>query len=156
QTQSETTQETTEVPVESGEVAPVGTEAQQTQELATEGITEGVTDVQQQTEGFVPTEQDVQVSSELSTPTFFQTLSDSEARKARLAELRQRLSDNLKQDQNLGIANDPRTRAEREAQFLRDLTELAILAIADGTIKTAQAFKNFVGNVGDFSEDIIN
>src|SRR5690606_22156381 len=29
-----------------------------------------------ETKGFVPTEQDVQVSSELSTPTFFQTLSD--------------------------------------------------------------------------------
>lgn len=138
QTEPDTTQEASEVSVESGEVASVQETQGQTQELVETDVTP-----------------DTEISTALSTPTFFETISNSDARKARLSELRQSLKDSFSQDQNLGVANDPRTQAERDVQFLRDLTELAILTIADGTVTSVEALKNLVGDIGEISEGIV-
>ena len=97
-----------------------------------------------------------QISQELSTPTFFETVTDSESREVRIEQLKQSLSDSLKADQNLGIFQDNRDRAKRDIDFLRDLTELAILSIADGTVQTADAFRNLAKGIGDFGDNVLN
>lgn len=97
-----------------------------------------------------------QSTQELNTSTFFETVTDSGSRKNRIEQLKQRLSDNLKADQNLGISQDSKGRAKRDIDFLRDLTELAILSIADGTVKTAEAFRNLARGIGDFGDNVLN
>lgn len=95
------------------------------------------------------------VIEELKTPTFFQTLTDGESRTSRLEELKSRLSESIN-NENLGIAQDPKQKAKEDLTFLRDLTEYAVLSIADGTVKTADAFKNLAKGIRDFGDDVIN
>ena len=92
---------------------------------------------------------------EFTSSTFFERVTDSKARKSRIEELKSKLGNSLKEDQNLGISQNNRERAKRDLEFMRDLTELAILTIADGTIKTAEAFRNYVKGLG-ISEDVAN
>lgn len=79
-----------------------------------------------------------QVSSpSLLKESFVGIVFNEEKRTNRLTELREK----LKVNSNLGIASDPKKEAER----LLDLTEFAVLSIADGTIKTAKAFAKALG-----------
>lgn len=99
-----------------------------------------------------------EVATELSEESFFDRLRSAESRASRLAELKDSLSsykDILLSD-NSGIANDPKQKAKEDVKFLRDLTEYAILSIADGTIKTADAFKNLAREVADFGDEVLN
>lgn len=67
------------------------------------------------------------------------SLSDSNIRQSRIAELEAKFAN--RQPSNLGIAQDP----QQEAQYWADVTEYAILKIADGTIKTVQALGKALG-----------
>lgn len=153
--------------VEDSQVAPVGTEAQQTQELVTpenrqalqssyDRLTEGMTEAQiqsdpdlvrmrdritsvQETETFSTPEQSEIVNTLSSDQTFLTRLNDSAQMSARIQELEQRLRDNIRQAGNLGIAQEGEQQARQNIEFIRDLTEYAVLRIADGTIKTANA-----------------
>src|SRR5699024_1391032 len=69
------------------------------------------------------------------------SLSDSNIRQSRIQELEQRFQQRREQGQGLGIAQDP----QQEAQYWADVTEYAILKVADGTIKTAQALAETLG-----------
>src|SRR5690606_19566022 len=166
-TENESNQVDSQPLVEDSQVAPVGTEAQQTQELVTpenrqalqssyDRLTEGMTEAQietdpdlvrmrdrltsvQETETSSGTEQSEIVNTLSSDQTFLTRLNDSAQRSTRIQELEQRLRDNIRQAGNLGIAQDGEQQARQNIEFIRDLTEYAVLRIADGTIKTANA-----------------
>lgn len=99
----------------------------------------------QQTEAFSGAEQSElvntvsQMQGVTDAPTFVNSirnsLSDSNIRQNRISELEQRFQQRRERGGNLGIAQDPR----QEAQYWADVTEYAILKIADGTIKTVEA-----------------
>lgn len=153
--------------VEDTQVAPVGTEVEQAQELVTpenrqalqssyDRLTEGMTESQieadpdlvrmrnrlasvQQNETFTETEQSEIVNELSSNQNFLARLNDSAQRSTRIQELEQRLRDNIRQAGNLGIIQDGEQQARQNIEFIRDLTEYAVLRIADGTIKTANA-----------------
>ena len=105
----------------------------------------------QQTETFTETEQTElvntvsQIQGVTDAPTFVNSirnsLSDSNIRQNRISELEQRFQQRRERGNNLGIAQDPR----QEAQYWADVTEYAILKIADGTIKTAKALAETLG-----------
>jgi len=176
--ENENNQVDSETVVEDSEVAPVGTEAQQTQELVTpenrralqssyDRLTEGMTEAQietdpdlvrmrdrltsvQETETSSGTEQSEIVNTLSSDQTFLTRLGDSAQRSTRIQELEQRLRDNIRQAGNLGIAQDGEQQARQNIEFIRDLTEYAVLRIADGTIRTANALADALGiNRGD-------
>lgn len=101
---------------------------------------------------YTPTELDTEVQSEvIADTTFWQDLTNSESRATRLNTLEERIKQNFKNSGNLGIASNS---AREQAKQMRDLTEYAILKIADGTIKTAQAFTEAVKGLGITNEDI--
>jgi hypothetical protein len=87
----------------------------------------------------------------ISDSTFWQDLTESDKRATRIKTIEDRLSKFKSSRSNLSIAQDPK----EQAKYMRDLTELAILKIADGTVKTAKAFSNMVKGYG-FTQDNID
>lgn len=102
------------------------------------------------------TEIDTNVVGELSNESFFSTLTDTDQRNARLTELEGRLKQLIQEESNLGISQDPKQKAKKDLEFLRDLTEYAVLKIADGTIDSVEAFTEAVKGLGDFGQEVIN
>lgn len=153
---NENTQETTDTSVENPEVQPVRAEVETTTELVesaqdaeTESTVEG-------TMAEEVTAQPEVVEALSQDGGFIERITNSEQRTARLQELESRLRSNLQQDQNLGVTSDAREKARRDLEFVRDLTEYAVLKIADGTIKTAEAFQNLAKGLGDFGDQVLN
>lgn len=87
----------------------------------------------------------------ISNTTFWQDLTESDKRATRIKTIEDRLSKFKSSRSNLSIAQDPK----EQAKYMRDLTELAILKIADGTVKTAKAFSDMVKGYG-FTQDNID
>lgn len=87
----------------------------------------------------------------ISNSTFWQDLTESDKRATRIKTIEDRLSKFKSSRSNLSIAQDPK----EQAKYMRDLTELAILKIANGTVKTAKAFSDMVKGYG-FTQDNID
>lgn len=103
-------------------------------------------------EDYTPTEQDTQVKEDIKQDTtFWQDLSNAGNRATRLTTLEARIKQSFKDSGNLSIKADG---GKEQAKQMRDITEYAILKIADGTIKTAQAFVDAVKGLGITNEDI--
>lgn len=83
-------------------------------------------------------------------------IADTSRRKARISELANNLRENIRQDENLGISQDNRAKARRDLEFLRDLTEYAILNIADGVVTSAESFKEMARGLGDFGDAVLD
>lgn len=162
---NENTQEGTSTSVESPEVQPVRTEVEPEAELVEEAPAGSVQESQEISETPEPaadtpseeiTAQPEVVEGLAQDVSFVERITNGEQRTSRLQELEARLRGNLQQDQNLGVTPDPREKARRDLEFVRDLTEYAVLKIADGTVKTAEAFQNLARGLGDFGDKVLN
>ena len=141
------------------------------QTTADESIPNGGSDIQQRADGTdttgsgengglqtpVPTEttttsnevgnndqQTIQSTNEVvAEPTFIQSIrqniSDETKRNTRISELEERIKRGY--NSNLGIANDSR----QQAQYWADVTEYAVLKIADKTVKTIESLAKTLG-----------
>lgn len=80
----------------------------------------------------------------VSQPTFIQSIrqniSNETRRNSRISELEDRIK-NRSDSNNLGIVNDPK----QQAQYWADVTEYAVLKVADKTIKTVEALGKALG-----------
>lgn len=80
----------------------------------------------------------------VAQPTFIQSIrqniSDETRRNTRISELEDRIK-NRPDSNKLGIANDPK----QQAQYWADVTEYAVLKVADKTIKTVEALGKTLG-----------
>lgn len=132
------------------EEAPV----QQTEPNSTAEQTETVNEVNDVTVDFTQVEGFTQEDN-----TRIQTvLNSKEKRTERLAELGSSLSDYWKSQQNLGISTDGRQDAEAFVKATKQLIEYAALTILDGTINTAEQFRDFIKNTSelDIDNDILD
>lgn len=128
-------------------------------EILNKDSQEGLTDseVETVTEGEIVSE-----TAELNTVTeeigtsIFQNITDVESRTQRLSELEASLKQQFEDAKKLGIKSDPREKAQEDLKFLRDLTEYAVLKIADGTVNTVQAFHDIAKNIGDFGKEVLD
>lgn len=102
--------------------------------------------LQDEIESLLEPAQEEKVTSSI-TPgqktSFFQDLTNSENRTNRINQLEERMKAFKISDSGLGIAQDPK----RQAEYMRDLTEYAVLRIVDGTVNTAKAFSEFISNI---------
>jgi len=104
-----------------------------------------------QTETPSDTTTEVEVDS-----TIFENVFDDSKRQSRISELEARIKQQWEDSKNLNIAEDPKQRAKDEIGFIRDLTEYAVLKIADGTINTAKAFRDMAKGIGEFTDETLN
>lgn len=149
-TENESTQVDSETTVENAQVDALGEQTTEAQGLVAETQVADDSGVQQN-EAFTETEQSElvntvsQIQGVEDVPTFVtsirNSLSDSNIRQNRISELEQRFQQRRERGDSAGIAQDPR----QEAQYWADVTEYAILKVADGTIKTAQALAETLG-----------
>lgn len=83
-----------------------------------------------------------------------EVLSTREKITKRKEELGTSIRDYWEAQKNLGVSNQPIQDSADFIKFTKDLVEYAALTIAEGTIKTAEEFRNFIG--ADIDPDITN